>query len=108
MKGSAVGSLRQYSMGGARRNPSMDVDGYDKFLRSPLLILQLQRVQRVSGIGIDNMIDPLIAINDELPALPAKGGCYFFTAALAERRSRLLTENIQGLPTHEVSNHATI
>jgi putative transposase len=26
-----------------------------------------------------------------------KGGCYFFTVALAERRSRLLTENIQGL-----------
>jgi len=96
-------------MGGARRNPSMDVDGYDKFLRSPLLILQLQRVQRVSGIGIDNMIDPLIAINDELPALPAERGLpFFFTAVLAERRSRLLTENIQGLPTHEVSNHATI
>jgi len=33
-----------------------------------------------------------------------KGGCYFFTAALAERRSRLLTENIQALRTafHEV------
>ena len=28
-----------------------------------------------------------------------KGGCYFFTVALAERRSRLLTENIQGLRT---------
>ena len=26
-----------------------------------------------------------------------KGGCYFFTVALAERRSRLLTEYIQGL-----------
>ena len=26
-----------------------------------------------------------------------KGGCYFFTVALAERRSRLLTEIIQGL-----------
>jgi REP element-mobilizing transposase RayT len=26
-----------------------------------------------------------------------KGGCYFFTVALAERRGRLLTENIQGL-----------
>jgi putative transposase len=28
-----------------------------------------------------------------------KGGCYFFTVALAERRSRLLTENIQALRT---------
>jgi putative transposase len=28
-----------------------------------------------------------------------QGGCYFFTVALAERRSRLLTENIQGLRT---------
>ena len=28
-----------------------------------------------------------------------KGGCYFFTVALAERRSRLLTENIRGLRT---------
>lgn len=28
-----------------------------------------------------------------------KGGCYFFTVALAERQSRLLTENIQGLRT---------
>jgi putative transposase len=27
------------------------------------------------------------------------GGCYFFTVALAERRSRLLTENSQGLRT---------
>ncbi len=26
-----------------------------------------------------------------------KGGCYFFTVALAERRSRLLTENVQAL-----------
>jgi putative transposase len=26
-----------------------------------------------------------------------EGGCYFFTVALAERRSRLLIENIQGL-----------
>jgi putative transposase len=28
-----------------------------------------------------------------------KGGCYFFTVALAEHRGRLLTENIQGLRT---------
>ena len=28
-----------------------------------------------------------------------KGGCYFFTVALAERRSRLLTEHIQALRT---------
>lgn len=28
-----------------------------------------------------------------------QGGCYFFTVALAERQSRLLTENIQGLRT---------
>ena len=26
-----------------------------------------------------------------------RGGCYFFTVALAERRGRLLTENIEGL-----------
>ena len=31
--------------------------------------------------------------------LRLKGGCYFFTLALAERRSRLLTENIQILRT---------
>lgn len=28
-----------------------------------------------------------------------KGGCYFFTVALAEHPSRLLTDNIQGLRT---------
>ena len=28
-----------------------------------------------------------------------KGGCYFFTVALAERRGSLLTDNIQGLRT---------
>jgi putative transposase len=26
-----------------------------------------------------------------------KGGCYFFTVALAERRASLLTENVEGL-----------
>jgi REP element-mobilizing transposase RayT len=26
-----------------------------------------------------------------------KGGCYFFTVALAERRGSLLTENLEGL-----------
>jgi len=26
-----------------------------------------------------------------------KGGCYFFTTSLAERRIRLLTENVQAL-----------
>jgi putative transposase len=51
----------------------------------------------VDGKGIDKMIDQLIAKHDELPVLSIEGGCYFFTVALAERWSRLLTENIQGL-----------
>ncbi len=53
----------------------------------------------VDGKGIDKMIDQLIAKHDELLVLSIEGGCYFFTVALAERRSRLLTEKIQGLRT---------
>jgi hypothetical protein len=43
------------------------------------------------------MIDQLIAKHGELPALSTERGCCFFTVALAECRSRLLIENIQGL-----------
>lgn len=36
-----------------------------------------------------------------------KGGCYFFTVALAERLSRLLTDNVQPLRAGFRSNKPT-
>jgi len=50
------------------------------------------------------MIHALNSKHAELPALPTERRLRFFTVVLTERRSRLLTENTQGLPIafHEV------
>ena len=45
------------------------------------------------------MIDQLIAKHDELSALPTERRLLFFNRGSAERRRRLLTENIRGLRT---------
>ena len=57
------------------------------------------RYNGVGRKGIEKMIGPLIAKRDELPASSTERRLLFFTVALAERPSRLLTENIQGLRT---------
>jgi hypothetical protein len=49
------------------------------------------------GKGIDKMIDPLIAKHHELPALSTERRLLFLHRGIAERQSRRLTENIQGL-----------
>jgi putative transposase len=43
------------------------------------------------------VVYPLIAEHDAYRRYRVKGGCYFFTVALAERRGNLLTENLKGL-----------
>ena len=51
----------------------------------------------VGGKGIDKMIDQLITTMTNYRRYRLKGGCCFFTVALAERKGQLLIEHIEGL-----------
>ena len=51
----------------------------------------------VGGKGIDKMIDQLITGMTNYRRYRLKGGCYFFTVALAERKGQFLIEHIEGL-----------